>query len=66
MEKKYYHSKTFWGTICSLVAFVVLVLGQYFGVELGKYVDMLAVILGAFGIPFTIYGRAKALGGLKK
>lgn len=66
MDKYFYQSKTVWGAILSGLAIIIVGIAEYFGVEVNKYLELIALFCGAFGVPFTIYGRAKAIGGLKK
>jgi hypothetical protein len=64
-EKQWYESKTIWGTIASAMALVALAFGTFYGQDYMPIIETVGVILGIFGIPFTIYGRTKA-GGIKK
>ncbi|MCK5016285.1 MAG: hypothetical protein KAS32_04360 [Candidatus Peribacteraceae bacterium] len=59
-SKKWYESKTVWGAICSGVAVISLGISTHQGTDIMPILETVGIILGAFGIPFTIYGRTKA------
>lgn len=66
MDKKdWWKSKTIWGAVCSAIALVVLAFAEFFGWDVSRWLEIVATILGVFGVPFTIYGRKKAIGGIK-
>jgi hypothetical protein len=65
-NKEWYESKTIWGVIASAISVVVLAVGSFYGHDYEPLITVVATILGAFGIPFTWYGRTKAKGGIKK
>lgn len=64
-DKKWFQSKTIWGAVASGVAVVVMAFAEYSGFDVSQWIQTVSVILGVFGIPFTIYGRTKAIGSIK-
>lgn len=66
MEKKWYESKTVWGSICSGLAVIAMGIAAHQGEDIMPALETIGAILGFFGIPFTIYGRTKATHKLTK
>lgn len=70
MLKQLFKSKTIWGAITMLVAFVTSNSSEIFTPEFmaqyGVHIKAIAALLAASGFSGTVYGRAKAKGPLTK